>query len=82
MSICKIFAYDTSLFSKIIDTGNSQKNLNSDLKSIKNWAHQWKMELNFDPIKQVNKVIFFQKSNTCTYPPVAFNNSNITTRPH
>ena len=48
MSICKIFADDTSLFSKIIDTRNSQNTLNSDLEIIKNWAHQWKMQFNPD----------------------------------
>ena len=48
MSICKIFAGDTSLFSKIIDTRNSQNTLNSDLEIIKNWAHQWKMQFNPD----------------------------------
>ena len=39
MSICKIFADDTSLFSKIIDTRNSQNTLNSDLEVIRNWAY-------------------------------------------
>ena len=39
ISICKIFADDTSLFSKIIDTRNSQNTLNSDLEIIKNWAN-------------------------------------------
>ena len=40
MSICKIFAEDTSLFSKIL---NPQNALNSDWEIIKNWAYQWKM---------------------------------------
>ena len=43
MSICKIFAEDTSRYSKFIDTRNSQNALNSDLQSIKNWAYHWKM---------------------------------------
>ena len=43
MSICKIFAEDTSLFSKILNTRNSQNVLNSDWEIIKNWAYQWKM---------------------------------------
>ena len=43
MSICKIFAEDTSLFSKILNTRNSQNALNSDWEIIKNWAYQWKM---------------------------------------
>ena len=56
MSICKIFADDTSLFSKIIDTRNSQNSLNPDLEIIKNWAYQWKMQFNPDPKKQANEV--------------------------
>ena len=50
-SICKIFADDTSLFSKVIDTRNSQNALNSDLESISNWAYQWKLQFNPDPKK-------------------------------
>ena len=70
MSICKIFADSISLFPRIIDidTRNSQNTLNSYLKSIKNWAYQWKMQFNPDPKKQADEVIFSQKSNTCTYP--------------
>ena len=68
MSICKIFADNTSLFSKIIDTINSQNTLNSDLEIIKK--------------KQANEVIFSQKSNRYTYLPVIFNNNIIATCPH
>ena len=82
MSICKIFADDTSLFSKIIDTRNSQNSLNPDLEIIKNWAYQWKMQFNPDPKKQANEAIFSWKSNRCAYPPVTFNNNIITTCPH
>lgn len=35
-SICKNFEDDTSLFSKVIDTRNSQNILNSDSESISN----------------------------------------------
>ena len=45
MSICKIFADDTSFYSKIIDTRNSQNTLTSDLKSIKNWTYNGKCNL-------------------------------------
>ena len=81
-SICKIFADDTSVFSEVIDTRNSQNALNSDLESISNWAYQWKLQFNIDPKKQVNKVIFSCKWNTCMYPPVTFNNNGITKCPH
>ena len=82
MSICKIFAEDTSLFSKILNTKNSQNTLNSDWEIIKNWAYQWKMQFNLDPKKQANAFIFSRKSNRCTYLPVTFNNSIITRYPH
>ena len=39
-SICKIFADDTSLFSKVYDIDISAKELNSDLEKIRKWAFQ------------------------------------------
>ena len=82
MSISKIFADDTSLFSKIIGTRNSQNTLNSDLEIIRNWAYQWKMQFNPDLKKQANEVIFSRKLKRCTYPPVTSSNNVIATRPH
>ena len=82
MSICKIFAGDTSFFSKIINTRNSQNTLNSGLEIIKNWAYKWKMQVNSDPNQQANEVIFSWKSNKYTYPPVTFNNNIIAACPH
>ena len=76
-SICKIFADDTSLFSKVIDINESANNLNSDLEKITKWAHQWKMQFNPDPNKQANEVIFSKKLNGISYPPVKFNNNDI-----
>ena len=42
-SLCKIFADDTSLFSKVYDIYKSGSNLNDDLEKISYWAYQWKM---------------------------------------
>ena len=42
-SICKIFAYDNSLFSEVLDVNESTKKLNFDLEKISEWAFQWKM---------------------------------------
>ena len=50
-SICKIFADDTSLFSKVHDIDISAKKLNSGLEKISKWAFQWKMQFNPDPNK-------------------------------
>ena len=67
-SICKIFADDTSLFSKVQDINRSANELNCDLEKVSNWAYQWKMQFNPDPNKQANEVIFSQKSNSNSFP--------------
>ena len=46
VSICKIFADDTSIFSKVFDENLSQNTLNNDLSIIIEWACQWKMQFN------------------------------------
>ena len=77
-SICKIFADDTSLFTKVLDINGSANKLNTDLKKITKWAHQWKMQFNPNPNKHANEVIFSRKStNNLSYPPVRFNNNDI-----
>ena len=82
--MCKIFADDTSLFSKVYDIYKSASNLNYDLEKISYWAYQWKMQFNPDPSKQANQVIFSRKtnSNNLSYPPIKFNNNNISKCPH
>ena len=51
-SSCKIFADDTSLFSKIENKSYSNFQLNKDLETISKWAFQWKTLFNPGPIKQ------------------------------
>ena len=77
---CKIFADDTSLFSKVEDVNRSANELNCDLEKLTKWAYQWKMQFNPDPNKQANVVIFSRKSNpnSFPYPPVKLNENNIT----
>ena len=83
-SICKIFADDTSLFSKVCNINESANDLNTDFEKISQWAYQWKMQFNPDPNKQANEVIFSRKSDfsNLTYPPVKRNNINITRCSH
>ena len=76
-SMCKIFADDTSLFSKVNDKSNSNSQLNPDLLKISKWAFQWKMSFNPDPNKQVIEVCFSNKCNKGNYPPFHFNSRNI-----
>ena len=83
-SLCKIFADDTSLFSKVSDIHKSASNLNDNLEKINYWDYQWKMQFNPDPNKQANEVIFSRKtsSNNLSHPPIKFNNINISNCPH
>ena len=82
--MCKLFANDTSLFSKVLDINKSVTELNTDLEKISQWSYQWKMQFNLDPNKQANKTIFSSKlpSNNLSHPPVKFNNNNITICSH
>ena len=74
-SICRIFADDTSLFSKVLDVTKSVVELNADLEKINQWVYQWKMQFNPDPNKQVNEVIISRKSisQNLSHPPIKFN---------
>ena len=81
-SLCKIFADDTSLLSKVYDIDISAKELNFDLEKNSKWAFQWKMQFNPDPNKQANKVVFSRKTKNSSHPPVAFNNNVIKKYPH
>ena len=78
--MCKIFADDTSFFSKVLDLDKSVAELYTDLQKTSQCANQRKMQFTPDPKKQANEVIFFGKlvSNSLSYPPVIFNNNNIT----
>ena len=73
-SNAKLFADDASLFSVVHDVNTSAKALNNDLKKVNDWAFQWKISFSPDPSKQV---IFSRKSKRSSYPPLVFNNNNI-----
>ena len=72
-SVCKMFADDTSLFSKVKDSSLSLSDLNYDLEKINKWAHQWKMSFNPDPNKQATEVLFSRKVNSGDHPKLTFN---------
>ena len=76
-SSCKIFADDTSLFSKIENKCYSNFQLNKDLETIRKGASQWKMFFNPDPIKQTIEVCFSHKRDKVVYPPLHFNNNDV-----
>ena len=66
-SLCKIFADDTSLFSKVYDIHKSASNLDDDLEKISYWAYQLKMQFNPDPNKQANELFSLEKQVQITY---------------
>ena len=82
-SLCKIFADDTSLFSKFYDIYKSASKLNAGLEKISYWNFRWKMQFNPDPNKETNEVIFSRKSssNNLSYP-IKFNNNDFFICPH
>ena len=75
-SLCKIFADDTSIFSKVHNKHLSHTNLNKDLANIE-WAFQWKMQFNCDPNKQANEVYFTRKTTSHDYLPITFNGNPV-----
>ena len=57
----RLFADDTSLFIIVYNESVAADQLNKDLKTISDWAYQWKMQLNPDKTEQAVQVIFSQK---------------------
>ena len=78
-SICKIFANDTSLSSKINDINTSNIDFSNDLVKISRWAYQWKMSFNPDINKQATEVYFSERRAKYFPPPIIFNNNNVMT---
>ena len=73
----KLFADDTSLFSVVHDKNTSAKELNNDLRKISNWAYQWKMSFNPDPLKQAQEVIFSCKMTKTNHLTLIFNGNPV-----
>ena len=66
-SACKIFAYNTSLFSHVSNKYTSQSKLNNDLQAISNWVSQCKMKFNPEPNKQAQELYFLKKVNNVSW---------------
>ena len=47
------------------------------MKSIHNWAFQWKTNFNPDPTKQGHEVIFSSKEIEIYHTALVFNNTNV-----
>ena len=75
--MCKIFAGNTDLFSKVIDENNSNAQLNPDLMKISKWVFQWKISFNPDPNKQAIEVHLSNKHDTENYLALQFNSTDV-----
>ena len=58
VSLCKIFADDTSFLSEAINKKKSETKPNKDFKLISLWLYNWKMFSNPDHTKQATEVCF------------------------
>ena len=67
-SICKIFADDTSLFSKVRDINKSANELNCNLEKVSNWVYHWKIQFNPDPNKKQVKLSSFENLTQTVFP--------------
>ena len=69
----RLFADDSSLFTRVEGVDQTHEKLIKDLETITNWAHQWKMVFNPDINKEAIEVIFSVKKNTREHPELIFN---------
>ena len=74
----RFFADDTMLFSIVKNPIISANELNQDLETIRQWAHQWKLEFNPDPTKQATELLFSCKNKPSAHPPLFFNGTIVT----
>ena len=51
------------MFSIVKDPKISANDLNHDLETIRQWANQWKLEFNPEPMKQATEILFSCKKN-------------------
>ena len=66
------------LFFQLYTTKNILANeLSNDLRKVSNWAYQWKMSFNPDPLKQAQEVIFSRKITKTNHPTLIFNDNPV-----
>ena len=68
----RLFADDSSLFTRVTSTDLTHAMIVKDLETINTWAYQWKMLFNPDITKQAIEVIFSTKKTDVQHPPLLF----------
>ena len=69
----RLFADDSSLFTRVEGVDLTQEKLIEDLQTVTNSAYQWKMVFNPDLTKQAVEVIFSVKKNKPNHQELIFN---------
>ena len=69
----RLFADDSSLFTRVEGVNHTQEKLVKDLETVSTWAYQWKMLFNPDITKQAIEVIFSVKKTKTHHPALFFN---------
>ena len=69
----RLFADDSSLFTRVEGVQQTQEKIVNDLKTVTTWAHQWKMVFNPDLTKQAIEVIFSVKKKKPEHPELVLN---------
>ena len=73
----KLFADDTSLFTVVEDPNTAASDMNHDLDRIKQWAYDWRMSFNPDPLKQAVEIRFTRRKSDIDHPVILFNNTPV-----
>ena len=69
----RLFADDSSLFTRVDGITQTHDKLIKDLETISNWAYQWKMVFNPVLTKQAMEVILASKKKKRDHPELSFN---------
>ena len=69
----RLFADDSSLFTRVSEIEVTQNKLVKDLRIITTWAHQWKMVFNPNINKQATEIVFSAKRNKTLHPNLTLN---------
>ena len=64
-------------FSIVSNRNTSTISLIKNLNKIKNWAIQWKMNINHEPNKQAQEIIFLRKFQKKNHNQVSFNYNSV-----
>jgi len=69
----RLFADDSSMFTRVNGIDVTQEKLIEDLEAVSNWAYQWKMVFNPNLNKQAIEVVFSVKKDKGIHPDLSLN---------